>query len=418
MAIESLFGPSVGDVQELRRQQQEREIAGAGKEFGMFAPLYQAGLRFGNKAANSINTLLGAQDPLLQEATAVQAVLSKFSNEDPSDPATLEKIGKELMSVAPDAGLRAISLSRQLTKDKKSPFGQLNPKDFTPESIKEFMKTGGSDYSVLREADSLKATKIGLTDSAIKLADGGVLPAGQAVYQQGDNQYILGPQKTRIDVGGVPLQGTGGTKVEVNLGEAMEKAMAIAEGKDQGAAWVKAGQAYRDNNQLIQTIDEFKQKAPAAFTGMGADAQKNVSKVFSALGVPVSEKATNTELLQSFQSQFVQKIAKNFPGSQAVKELEQLIASQPNIKQELPTIIRLLDRFRDERLAEQLTYKALDKLPQKERYNTNSNIIAVDYANKIQKYRQYQNFFNRRAPLPAGYSIEEAKQLQAELGLD
>ncbi len=31
MAIQSLFGPSVADVQELRRRQAEQEIAGAGK---------------------------------------------------------------------------------------------------------------------------------------------------------------------------------------------------------------------------------------------------------------------------------------------------------------------------------------------------------------------------------------------------
>ena len=119
MAIETLFGPSIADVQELRRQQQEREIAGAGREFGVFAPLYQASLRFGNQAVQGANTLLGAQDPMLKKATAVQDVLSKYASEDPSNPVTLEKIGRELMPVAPDAGLKALTLAKQLTKDKK-----------------------------------------------------------------------------------------------------------------------------------------------------------------------------------------------------------------------------------------------------------------------------------------------------------
>lgn len=418
MAIESLFGPSVADVQELRKQQQEREIAGAGREFGVFAPLYRAGLRFGNQAANSINTLMGAQDPMLQEATAVQNVLSKFANEDPSDPATLEKIGKQLMAVAPDAGLRALALSKQLTKEKKSPFGQINPKDFTPESIKEFMAGGGTDYSLLRESESMKATKIGLTDKPVTSSDGQVLPAGQAVFQQGDQQYILGPQKTRIDVGGIPLQGAGGTKIEVNLGNALTEAAAISQGKDTGTLWTKAGQAYKDNNQLIQTIDDFKARAPNAFYGAGANLQKNVSNVFAALGVPVSDKASNTEILQAFQSQFVQKIARNYPGSLAVKELESLIASQPNVQQQLPTIIKLLDKFRDERLSESLTYKAMSKLPLKERYLADPNILTVEYSNKIKKYRTYQDIFKTKSPFPAGYSAAEAKQLQDELGLD
>ena len=105
------------------------------------------------------------------------------------------------------------------------------------------------------------------------------------------------------------------------------------EAKEKGAAWEKFGTLYKDNAQIINTIDEFKTKAPNAFSGLGADTKKNISKVFSAIGVPVSEKASDTELLQAFQSGFVQKISRNFPGSQALKELEQLIASQPNIKQ-------------------------------------------------------------------------------------
>jgi hypothetical protein len=119
MAIETLFGPSIADVQELRRQQQEREIAGAGGQFGVFAPLYQASLRFGNQAVQGMNTLLGAQDPMLKKATAVQDVLSKYASEDPSNPVTLEKIGRDLMPVAPDAGLKALTLAKQLVKERK-----------------------------------------------------------------------------------------------------------------------------------------------------------------------------------------------------------------------------------------------------------------------------------------------------------
>lgn len=116
MAIESLFGPSLAEVQELRRRQAEQEIQGAGQQFGVFAPLYQAGLRFGNQAAQGVNTLLGAQDPMLKQATAVQEVLSKYQDQDPSNPVTLEQISRDLFPVAPDAALRALTLSRQLAK--------------------------------------------------------------------------------------------------------------------------------------------------------------------------------------------------------------------------------------------------------------------------------------------------------------
>ena len=416
MATQSLFGPSPAEIifaQQKEAQQQNmlrnQQISQQGQQFGVFAPLYQAGLRFGDVASQAAMQGLFPQqtDPRLQEATAVQAVLSKYADQDQSNPLTLEKIGRDLMPVAPDAGIRALTLAKQLTKDDKLTIVSPGASAIT-----------GKGEVVYTAPEKVKPTKIGLTDQAVTLPSGQLLSKGQAVYQEGDQQYILGPNNARVNVGGIPLQGAAGTKIELGLGDLMNQMFAKAEGKDKGEAWVKAGTAYRDNAQIIGTIDEFKKIAPNAFTGLGAEAQKNVSKAFSAIGVPISEKASNTEQLQAFQSQFIQKIAKNFPGSQAVKELEQLIASQPNVKQQLPTILKLLDKFRDERLADQLTYQQLAKLPQKERYETDSNILGVNNFNKIKKYRMYQDLARTNSPLPAGYSIQEAKQLQAELGLD
>jgi len=98
MAIETLFGPSVAEVQELRRLQQEREIAGAGGQFGVFAPLYQAGLRFGNQAVQGVNTLMGAQDPMLKKATDIQSILTQYQGADLTDSNVLKKISSELAS--------------------------------------------------------------------------------------------------------------------------------------------------------------------------------------------------------------------------------------------------------------------------------------------------------------------------------
>lgn len=99
MAIQSLFGPSVADIQELRRQQAEREIAASGGEFGVFAPLYRAGSRFGRQAAEGINTIMGAQDPMLKKATDIQSVLSKYQNEDLTSSSVLGNIARELAAI-------------------------------------------------------------------------------------------------------------------------------------------------------------------------------------------------------------------------------------------------------------------------------------------------------------------------------
>lgn len=99
MAIQSLFGPSAADIQEQRRRLAEQEIAASGGEFGVFAPLYRAGSRFGRQAAEGINTLMGAQDPMLKKAADIQSVLSKYQNEDLTSSSVLGNIARELAAI-------------------------------------------------------------------------------------------------------------------------------------------------------------------------------------------------------------------------------------------------------------------------------------------------------------------------------
>jgi hypothetical protein len=402
MAISSLFGPTPAELifaqQKEARQEQllrNQQIAQQGAEFGPFRGLYQAGLRMGEVGGQAIAQSLfpAPVDPRLQEASAVQAVLSKFSDMDQSDPKILERIGRELMPVAPNAGLRALTLAKELSvKEKPIP-----------------IRPGGALVSptgqlIYERPSEDKGVKVGVTENT-----------GEIIYSDGSQQYVI-QNNIRVPFTGKVAE-QGGQKINLGLGEALNQMFAKTEGQEKAQAWALAGKVYKDNASILSTIDEFKTTAPKAFLGTGAGAQKEISKAFGALGIPISERASNTELLEAFSSNFVQKIAKNFPGSQAIKELEQLVKSQPNFKQELPTITRLLDRFRDERLADQLTYQQMSKMPQAQRYATDSNIISVDNYNKILKYRRYEQMFNSKAQMTKA-QVTEAKQLQAELGLD
>lgn len=111
MAIQSLFGASVADVQDLLKQRGEKEIAAAGGEFGVFAPLYRAGMRFGMQGAQGINTLLGAQDPLLKKATDIESVLSKYKGQDLTKSTTLNNIAGDLAGLGYSG--EALSLAQQ-----------------------------------------------------------------------------------------------------------------------------------------------------------------------------------------------------------------------------------------------------------------------------------------------------------------
>lgn len=373
---------------------------------GQFASAQSPYERMGLALGNVFGRAIGGEDATLKRASEVRSiyddVMTTFDPEAPQKSYVL--LGEVLRQrgYGPEATF-ALNEAAKYNKEKKSPFGQIDVSKFTSESINKFQQTGNySDLDPLEKPG--KGVKVGVTENT-----------GEIIYSDGSQQYIIQNNQRVPFTGKVAEQG--GTKINLGLGDALSQMFAKTEGSEKAQAWALAGKVYKDNASILSTIDEFKTTAPRAFTGTGAGAQKELSKALGALGVPIGEKASNTELLQAFSSNFVQKIAKNFPGSQAIKELEQLIQSQPNFKQELPTITRLLDRFRDERLADQLTYQQMSKMPQAQRYAADSNIINVDNYNKILKYRRYQQMFNSKAPMTQT-QITEAKQLQAELGLD
>jgi hypothetical protein len=155
----SLFGPSPQEIMFARQQQmqeqqmmRQQQIAQQGQQFGIFAPLYQAGLQLGDLGTQAAMQSLfpTPADPALQRATAVKGVLAKYQGEDMQDPEVLTKIGKDLMTISPEAGLRAAELATKLKKDVESPFAKIDPAKFTPESIQAFAASGGRDYGVLK----------------------------------------------------------------------------------------------------------------------------------------------------------------------------------------------------------------------------------------------------------------------------
>jgi hypothetical protein len=122
----SLFGPTPAEIMMARQKEQQQmnmlrqqQISQEGGQFGAFAPLYQAGLRFGDVGAQAMRQRMFPEqvDPMLQKATAIQGVLAKYQGQDLNSAEVMSSIASDLSSVDMEAGLKAGEIARKLQKE-------------------------------------------------------------------------------------------------------------------------------------------------------------------------------------------------------------------------------------------------------------------------------------------------------------
>lgn len=117
----SMFGMSPLDVVQQRIQEQEKmnmlrrqQRSQEGSQFGVFAPLYQAGLGFGDIAGQAITQgVFGQQqDPMLKKAVDIQSVLS---GRDVTKAEDLTAISKDLINLGYNAeGMQVAKQARDI----------------------------------------------------------------------------------------------------------------------------------------------------------------------------------------------------------------------------------------------------------------------------------------------------------------
>lgn len=140
MAITSLFGPTPQELIAAQVKEQEQmdmlrnqQIAQQGREFGVFAPLYQAGLKFGDLGSRAITRSLfpEVQNPQLQQAQTIQSVIQSYQGQNLGDPTVLQKIASDLFAAgAPDAGIKALATAKSLTTKDEFVTGKPGEKIF------------------------------------------------------------------------------------------------------------------------------------------------------------------------------------------------------------------------------------------------------------------------------------------------
>jgi len=426
--IQGLFG-GMGTPDEMQRQMTEQKAM----QFATMSPQQQLSYNIYKNTGNLGRGLAGAmgvdvQDPAIKRATMLRQLASQF---DTNTPEGLRQMAQALQGTDPELGFQvmqraqALELSQAklqseqaLTKQREREKASVDPLQkiiesgkYTPESIALYKQTEKISDLKLIEKPEGKTSYGAEADRAAK-----------AKYGKNFSE-LTQDEAAIIDT---LLEARNVKKAAAGAGKPVDVASIIAEIgtkeniKGKADAWKAAGEAYKTQVPMIEKLKEVRNNLPATFTGAFSDTALQFGKALSAFGVPVDEnKLSNTEYMNSVSSQVLQTIARNFPGSLAVKEMDQLVKSKFSSPQQIKTIARILNDLQVEIEAGTKSYEQLAKLPETERYSKDLNLLTGQNFTKLKRYRALED--KGRAAMKSGQpmskaEVEEAKKLQQELG--
>lgn len=425
--LPSLFGGSLSP-QEMQAQLLEQRAS----QFAQLDPnqqlaqmSYKAGANLGSGLAGAFG--VDVQDPTIKRATKLRELASQYNT---NTAQGLRQVAAALQTTDPDMALQlsqraaamdleaaklqseqALAAQRMREKQAADPFQKLlESGKFTPESLAKYKESENP-------ADLSLATKESKTSYGAE-AD----RAAKANFGKDFADLTQAEAKSIDNL----LEARGLTKAKASASKPVDVASIIKEIgtkediKDKAKTWKDAGDAYRLQVPMIAKLQEVKEALPKTFTGSFSETALQFGKGLSALGIPVDRtKLANTEYMNSVSSQVLQTIARNFPGSLAVKEMDQLVKSKFNSQQQIETVSRILGDLQTEIEAGTKSYEQLAKLPETERYNKDLNLLTGQNFNKLKRYRALEQ---KAKSLTTGQKmskqeIEEAKKLQSELGV-
>lgn len=463
--VSGLFSPELSNLQaSLYQQNQNQAMRDRFTQFAKLSPLEQASVGFqqaGYQLGQGVGGALGGKDPQLQMIGLQQQIAQ---GTDFSNPQSLYQAAQKFAQIgnlplATSYADRGKVLQESLVKRGKETAEtekintETTTRKQTIQSIKSQFSLNDADAAAIANNPTLVQTYLMPTTAkafeAIKT--GKVTPESAATYATSGNiadlEYIdklvkptsefitkavqlgygekgkigdysqdeVGKINTALFNDSIKLKQAGAMAIKIPLGDVLDKVFLSKDREDAAKNWGLAGEAYKLTVPMIDKLNKVESTIGNAFTGAGADAKLSIAKGLSAVGVKISDKATDTEIANAISAQVVQQIAKVFPGSQSNKELEQLVKSKFNVQQELPTILRLIRQARDEMLSQKITYEQGAKLPDSERTKFNANLAQGQNYMKIQQYRDFESKY-RNGTISETERATAAK-LKDELGL-
>jgi len=373
--VGSLFGVS---PEQLMRQRQATDTSNAFR-YAQLDPLQQAQMSIyqgGAGLGRAVSGLLGG-DPELEKISQIKQLSSQF---DLSTGEGARNFAKALQPFAPQESMMALREAERIEA------------------------TTGK--AALTEAQTVKA----LREQRIPTS-----PLGKLMFERDEllktgvpaNDPRVAAYTRAIDAEGSPK----GTKVEVNLGGVFDKAFAKQEAEKQADDWTKAGQAYSDASALARNVREMESVVGNAFVGSYGSLQAGVSRAFGG-----GKRLNDTEVFDALSAQLVLPLAKLLPGSLAVKELDQLIKTKPNLKQQEGTIRRLLNTINQDLRASEISYEAGEKY----RAQNDGKISGFNpyiAKNKASRFTELEGIYKSGKKLTDAQKAEAqklAKELQIE----
>jgi hypothetical protein len=425
-SIQGLFG-GMGTPEEMQRQMVEQKAL----QFSQMTPQQQTSYNIFKNTGNLGRGLAGAmgvdiQDPSIKRATMLRQMASQF---DTNTPEGLRQMAQALQGTDPELGYqimqradalelsqakigseKALKTQRERERESADPFQKLlQAGKYTPESLAEFQITGKPNDLKLIEKPESKTSYGAEADRAAK-----------AKYGKNFSE-LTQDEAAIIDT---LLEARNVTKAKASAGKPVDVASIIKEIgtkediKGKSEAWKAAGDAYKTQIPMIEKLKEVKNNLPATFTGTFSETALQFGKALSAFGVPIDEnKLSNTEYMNSVSSQVLQTIARNFPGSLAVKEMDQLVKSKFSSPQQIKTISRILSDLQTEIESGTKSYEQLAKLPETERYSKDLNLLTGQNYTKLKRYRLLEDKAKALKPgqTMTKAEVEEARKLQQEL---
>ena len=388
----------------------------------------QAGFQ---RIGQGIGGAMGAEDPQLKLIAARQQVMRQI---DQTNPESIMKGAQMLSQVDPQGATALAGLAQQMQAkmaETTHKYAQAGESIAKTEEIGAKRESLNARVKALTDSGMAESQAKGIASNDKAFADtiaakNIATPADYAIQAKAlgfeVKPYLKDytqEQVTAMEQGvfkhkaGIARAGAPSTKFD--LGSGLEKVFLAKDREEAAKNWAAAGQAYTALVPTLSQLDKFEAIVPSGFTGAGTDAKLALSKALSASGVPISNRASDTEFANAISSKLVQQIAKVFPGSQSNKELAELLKSKPNMAQEAPTIVRLINEIRNELMSKKVTYEQMAKLPEKERTSFNPNIAEGQNYQKVQQYNDLVKKYNSGTITDVERAT--AKKLQSELGL-